>query len=116
MNPERRLIVVAVLMFATGGALGYIVGQKNSDDQLAQMIHSLAFAQKGKETASYTRLLEELHNGTPQAVTTRLEAMLDYSLIDIGILSSYHGVPNEDLKESLNRSLSLARNYRQRYP
>ena len=116
MKAQTRLIIVAIAMLIIGGAVGYITGQKKSDTQLAQMVHSLAFAQQAKETASYTRLLEGLRDGKADLVTNRLEMMLDTSLIDIGIMNNYFGAPKEDVSEAVSRSLCLARNYRQLYP
>jgi hypothetical protein len=116
MRAQTRLLIVAIAMLIIGGAVGYITGQKNSDTQLAQMVHSLAFAQEAKETASCTRLLEGLRDGKMDLVANRLEVMLDTSLIDIGIMNDSFGAPKEDASEAVNRSLCLARNYRQLYP
>ena len=116
MTAKLRIAIVTITGLIVGAAVGYIIGQKNSDTHLAQMVHSLAFAQKAKETASYTRLLEGLRNGKADLVTDRLEIMLDTSLIDIGIMNNYYGAPKEDVSEAVSRSLCLARNYRQLYP
>ena len=116
MRAQTRLFIVAIAMLIVGGAAGYITGQKNSDTQLAAMVHSLAFAQEAKETASYTRLLEGLRDGKTDLVTNRLEIMLDTSLIDIGIMAHHFGGPGQDVDEAVTRSLCLARNNRAVYP
>jgi len=110
-----RLVIAAFAFLITGIAMGYIGGRKSGDAELGRWVRSLALAQSAKETASYTRLLEGLRDGKTDLVADRLETMLDYSVVDIGIQTELRGL-SPDVADTVGRSLCLARNYRMLYP
>src|SRR5437667_1364364 len=115
MNVRLRLVIAAFAILAVGVAVGYIGGRKSGDAELGRWVRSLALAQSAKETASYTRLLEGLRDGKTDLVADRLETMLDYSVVDIGIQTELRGL-SPDVADTVGRSLCLARNYRMLYP
>ena len=115
MKAKMRFTIVVAAMLVIGGAVGYVSGRKSADFQLGRSARTLALAQAAKETALDTRLLEGLRDGRTDVVIGRLEAMLDSSIIEIGIWAEFDNAPDY-VDEAVSRSLCLARNYRAVYP
>jgi hypothetical protein len=109
------MVILAAGSLIFGSTIGYMIGQKSANTQLKDLIHSMAVIHSAKETVFYTRLLEGLRDGKTDLVTDRLETMLDSSIVHIGIETEFSGA-SKDVDEAVNRSLCVARNYRELHP
>lgn len=105
-------VLTLVLGFAGGLAAGAFGERKSETQASAEWLHRLELSHAALDTVYFTALLKTARAGNVDAVETRLENNLDFSLIDL----AREYTPARDVQGTAAGALAQAREYRIVHP